>query len=721
MSEQAVQAPALDRIDDYPTQVIAGLSVRMGRPMPFGATRVPGGVNFSVYSNRASAMTLVLFRLGEQEPFAELPFPPEFRIGGVFAMTVFGLDVEAFEYGYRAAGPATPEVGDRFNPERVLSDPYARMIGGRAEWAVQPDYFNPYVYRSRLPLEDFDWEGDRPLRTPLRDMVIYEVHVRGFTRHPSSGVDAPGTYAGLLQKIPYLVELGVNCVELMPVFEFDECENVGVDPTTGRRLLNYWGYSTVGFFAPKASYAATGRYGMQVDELKNLVKHLHRAGIEVVLDVVFNHTAEGNELGPTISFRGLDNRTYYMLTPEGYYYNFSGAGNTVNCNDPVVRGFVLDCLRYWAADFHIDGFRFDLAAILDRAPDGTPLANPPLVESLAHDPVLRDCTLIAEAWDAGGLYQVGRFPGYFRWSEWNGRYRDVLRRHLKGDLDTVGELATRLVGSPDLYGARGPGASVNFVTAHDGFTLRDLFSYDGKHNEANGEGNRDGDDNNNSWNCGVEGPTDQPDVLALRARQQRNALLLLLCSSGVPMLLAGDEVGRSQHGNNNAYCQDAADNWFDWSLVERNAHLLRFVRAAIALRRVHPVLRRREHPTGRQDRGFFPDVSWHGVRAWQPDWSGGSRLLAMMFYDRPDGGDPAGGDDDCVYLVTNAHWEGHPVELPALPPGLAWHRAADTAAPAPADAYWPGSEPLLEDQRALPVAPRSTVVLVARPPQPEIS
>ena len=300
---------ALDRIDAYPTQVIAGLSVRMGRPMPFGATRVPGGVNFSVYSNRASAMTLVLFRVGEPEPFAELPFPPEFRIGGVFAMTVFGLDVEAVEYGYRAAGPARPEVGDRFNPERVLSDPYARMIGSRAEWAVQPDYFNPYVDRSRLPLEDFDWEGDRPLRTPLPDLVIYEAHVRGFTRHPSSGVDAPGTYAGLLQKIPYLVELGVNCVELMPVFEFDECENVGVDPTTGRRLLNYWGYSTVGFFAPKASYAATGRYGMQVDELKNLVKHLHRAGIEVVLDVVFNHTAEGNELGPTISFRGLDNRT----------------------------------------------------------------------------------------------------------------------------------------------------------------------------------------------------------------------------------------------------------------------------------------------------------------------------------------------------------------------------------------------------------------------------
>jgi isoamylase len=710
-----VSTAAVDRIDVYPTQEISGFPVRMGRPIPFGATPVPGGVNFSVYSNRASAITLVLYRLGEQDPFAELPFPPEFRIGGVFAMIVFDLDVESVEYGYRATGPAEPELGDRFNPDRVLSDPYARMIGGRAEWGVQPDYFNPYVYRSRLPLEDFDWEGDRPLRTPLQDLVIYETHVRGFTRHPSSGVDAPGTYAGLLEKIPYLKELGVNCVELMPIFEFDECENVRVDPTIGRRLLNFWGYSTVSFFAPKASYAATGRYGMQVDELKNLVKHLHRAGIEVVLDVVFNHTAEGNELGPTISFRGLDNRTYYMLTPEGYYYNFSGTGNTVNCNDPVVRGFVLDCLRYWAVEFHIDGFRFDLAAILDRAPDGTPLANPPLVESLAHDPVLRDCTLIAEAWDAGGLYQVGRFPGYFRWSEWNGRYRDVLRRFLKGESGTAGELASGLVGSPDLYGVRGPGASVNFVTAHDGFTLRDLVSYNDKHNEANGEDNRDGDNGNNSWNCGAEGPTESPEVLALRDRQQRNALLLLLVSHGVPMLLAGDEVGRTQHGNNNAYCQDAEDFWFDWDLVDSNAGLLRFVRSVIAFRRAHPVLRRHVHPTGQLRGGYFPDISWHGVRAFAPDWSPDSRLLAAMFYQRPDGGDDDGADDDCVYLVANTHWEQHRVELPALPPGLAWHLAADTAAPAPADAYPPGTEPELLDQGSLSMSPRSAAVLVARP------
>jgi glycogen operon protein len=708
---------SLERIDGHPTATIAGLAVRPGRPVPFGATRVPGGVNFSVFSNRASAMTLVLFRVGESTPFAELPFPPEFRIGGVFAMTVFGLDADAIEYGYRAAGPQPPGVGDRFNPDRVLSDPYAKMIGGRAEWGVPPDYFDRYTYRSRLPLDDFDWDGDRPLRIPTEDLVIYELHVRGYTRHPSSGVAAAGTFAGLADKIPYLRELGVNCVELMPIFEFDECENIRVNPVTGKRLLNYWGYSTVSFFAPKASYAATGRYGMQVDELKNLVKKLHAAGIEVMLDVVFNHTAEGNELGPTISFRGLDNRTYYMLTPDGYYYNFSGTGNTVNCNDPVVRGFVLDCLRYWAIEYHIDGFRFDLAAILDRAPDGSPLANPPLIESLAHDPVLRDCKLVAEAWDAGGLYQVGRFPGYFRWSEWNGRYRDVLRRFVKGDPGTVGEMAAGLVGSPDLYGHRGPAASINFVTAHDGFSLADLVSYNDKHNDANGEWNRDGDNGNNSWNCGAEGQTDDPETLALRRRQMRNALLLLLCSHGVPMLLAGDELARTQHGNNNAYCQDDPEFWFDWTLADRNADLLRFSQAAIAFRQAHPALRRRVHPTGWQRPGHPPDVSWHGVRPYQPDWSEQCRLLAAMFYDCPGEGlecdDPAA--RDCVYLVANTHWDAHEVEPPAPPDGLRWHVFANTGAAAPDDAHRPGTEPELTDPQHLLVGPRSTVVLVALP------
>jgi glycogen operon protein len=445
---------------------------------------------------------------------------------------------------------------------------------------------------------------------------------------------------------------------------------------------------------------------MQVDEFKSLVKHLHLAGIEVMLDVVFNHTGEGNERGLTISFRGLDNQTYYMLTPEGYYYNFSGTGNTLNCNHPVVRGFILDCLRYWATEFHIDGFRFDLAAILGRATDGSLLSNPPLLESLAHDPVLRDCKLIAEAWDAAGLYQVGAFPDYCRWSEWNGRYRDAIRRFIKGDLGMVGEMATRLAGSADLYLRRGPAASINFVTAHDGFTLRDLVSYNDKHNGDNGEDNRDGDNANNSWNCGHEGHTDDPEVGALRDRQVRNALLLLLTSHGIPMLVAGDEIGRTQQGNNNAYCQDGPVSWLDWTLQDKNADLLRFVRCAIVFRGSHHSLRRRRHVAETSPDGLFPALSWHGVHAWMPDWASYSRLLAAMLYANDEG------RHDCVYVAANTHWDGQTLELPTLPDGLAWHLFADTAAPPPQDVHEPGREPLLTDQARAHVGPRSVLVLV---------
>jgi isoamylase len=700
-----------DRIDSFPTDTIGGFSVRPGRVQPFGATLVPGGVNFSVFSSCAHAVSLVLFERGAREPFAELPFPEAFRIGGVWAMTVFDLDYEDIEYGYRVYGPpANGHPGHRFDPSRVLADPYAKAIAGRSVWGEQPDWADSYQYRARLTFDDFDWDGDQPLRMRPEDLVIYELHVRGFTRDASSGVSQPGTYAGLVEKIPYLKSLGVNCVELMPVFEFDEFDGSRVNPHTGERLYNYWGYSTVGFFAPKAGYAATGRYAMQRDEFKNLVKQLHRAGIEVVLDVVFNHTAEGNENGPTIHFRGLDNHTYYMLTPEGYYYNFSGTGNTFNCNNPIVRDYVLSCLRYWASEYHVDGFRFDLAAILDRGADGAPLANPPLIESLAYDPVLQDCLLIAEAWDAGGLYQVGSFPNYYRWSEWNGKYRDTVRRFLKGDEGVVGDLAARMVGSPDLYSDRGTHSSINFITCHDGFTLADMVSYNDKHNEANGEDNRDGANDNNSWNCGVEGPTDDPGVNRLRTRQMKNAMLLLFASQGVPMILAGDEVARSQQGNNNAYCHDGPLTWFDWSLTDRNTELLRFVRGCIAFRKAHPLLRAREHPVGadRAEAGY-PDVSWHGVQPWAADWSPTSRLLAMMRSGRgPDG------DVDHVYLAANAHWEGHAVELPALPPGLRWHLFADTAAAAPADVAVAGQEPELADQRSIEVGPRAAVLLVAR-------
>ena len=700
-----------ERIDGTPTHLVAGHSTRIGKPFPFGATVVNDGVNFSVYSAQATAMTLVLFDHGAQHPKAEIQFPDEFRIGSVFCMTVFGLDYENLDYGFRAEGPFDPGRGLRFDASRVLSDPYARLVSGRDAWGAEPDWSDVYPYRSRVLRDDFDWEQDLPLRIPAEDLVIYETHVRGFTRDQSSGVSAPGTFVGLREKIPYLRELGVNCVELLPIFEFDEFSNVNSDPETGKRLLNLWGYNTVAFFAPKAGYAATGPLGMQADEFKTLVKELHKANIEVILDVVFNHTAEGDERGPTISFRGLDNQTYYMLTPEGYYYNFSGTGNTVNCNHPVVRDFVLDCLRYWAAEYHIDGFRFDLAAILDRAQDGTPLPNPPVLEQLAFDPILRDCKLIAEAWDAGGLYEVGHFPSYGRWAEWNGKYRDVVRQYIKGEPGTIGEVATRIVGSPDLYQGRGSRASVNFITAHDGFTLHDLTAYNDKHNYANGEYNGDGGNDNNSWNSGAEGDTADPSVLRLRMSQMKNALAILLTSQGIPMLLAGDEFGRTQQGNNNAYCQDNELSWLDWTLAEKNAELLRFTRTLIAFRHAHPRLRSGDHARGTDYVGSgFPDLSWHGTQPWQPDWAPFSRVLAIMWCGRHAKGGTV--HDQHIYMIMNSHWEEHEARLPELPAGSEWRLFADTAAAAPADICEPGGERPLVQPWSYLVRPRSTVILV---------
>ncbi|MBV9120957.1 MAG: glycogen debranching enzyme, partial [Chloroflexi bacterium] len=533
----------------------------------------------------------------------------------------------------------------------------------------------------------------------------------GFTAHPSSGSRHAGTFAAIRDKIPYLKQLGVNCIELMPIYEFDEFENSRENSSTGERLYNYWGYSTVGFFAPKAGFASTGRLGMQMDELKTLVKALHENGIEVFLDVVFNHTAEGNEQGPYISFRGIDNQTYYMLTPEGYYFNFSGTGNTLNCNNPIVRNMVLDCLRYWAAEYHIDGFRFDLAAILGRDQSGAPLANPPLLESLAFDPILAKCKLIAEAWDAGGLYQVGSFPAYGRWAEWNGKYRDGIRRFLKGDDGLAAEAAQRLEGSPDLYWYRGAGASINFITAHDGFTLYDLVSYNGKHNEANGENNNDGNNDNDSWNCGWEGDTEDAGILELRRRQVKNALAMLMVSKGVPMILMGDEVGRTQHGNNNAYCHDNELSWFDWSQVETNADLLRFASLCIAFRKAHPVLRGSHHFRHEDYAGTgLPDISWHGSKAWQPDWS--SRSIAFML----DGGHALGGTaaDDTIYVAMNMHWEASGFELPWLRAGKRWLVAANTAMASPQDIWEPGLEPPLGEQSWTMVGPRSIQILVGR-------
>jgi glycogen operon protein len=703
----------LERVDAYPTRVIAGFNVRAGRVYPFGATRVPGGINFSIFSRHATSCTLVLYEKGSAEPFAELPLADEFRVGDVYAMTVFGLDYETIEYGYRMDGSFDPRAGHRFDKNCVLLDPYAKLIGGRDVWGQSPAWSNRYQHRARVLQEDFDWQDDRPLEIPAEDLIIYEAHVRSFTRHPSSNVRHPGTYAGLREKIPYLKALGVNCIELMPIFEFDEFENSSTNAETGETRYNYWGYSTVGFFAPKAGYAATGPLGMQADELKTLIKELHKNGIEVMLDVVFNHTAEGDQRGPTISFRGLDNRTYYMLTPEGYYFNFSGCGNTLNCNNPVVRQLVLDCLRYWVSEYHIDGFRFDLAAILGRDPMGVPLANPPLLEHLANDPVLGRTKLVAEAWDAGGLYQVGSFPAYGRWAEWNGKYRDTVRKFLKGDMGQVPDLSLRLQGSPDLYYGRGTAASVNFITCHDGFTLYDSVSYNGKHNEANGEHNHDGANDNNSWNCGWEGPTDDPGINALRIRQMKNAVAMLLVSQGVPMILMGDEVGRTQNGNNNAYCHDSELNWFDWWLVEENAELLRFFQTMIAFRHAHPVLRSRDHlrHVDYVNAGL-PDISWHGTRPWSPDWSGTSRVLAFMLSGKHAKAGRVADDD--IYVAMNSHWEPLTFELPAASTGRQWHCAINTAAAAPNDCYPAGREQRLGEQDQITIGGRSVVVLVGK-------
>lgn len=703
------------RIDFYPTHEAAGYKLRPGKPYPFGATLVPNGVNFSIFSNNATSCSLVLFEKRAEEPLAEIPFFDSFRIGNVWCMVVFGLDYESIEYGFRMEGPWDPENGQRFDRNKIVLDPYARAIGGRDKWGDPPDWNSKFPLRSRLVFEDFDWEDDRALEVPSEDLVIYEAHVRSFTRHKSSKVKHPGTYAGIMEKIPYLKELGVNCIELMPVYEFDEFESSRPNPVTGETMYNYWGYSTVAFFAPKSGYAATGAFGMQVDEFKNLVKKLHKDGFEVILDVVFNHTAEGNEKGPTISFRGVDNSTYYMLTPEGYYFNFSGCGNTLNCNNPIVRGMVLDCLRYWASEYHIDGFRFDLAAILGRDQWGVPLSNPPLLETLAFDPILGKCKLIAEAWDAGGLDQLGTFPAYGRWAEWNGKFRDDLRRFLKGDDGMVGRLAQRVQGSPDLYGGdkRGPTASINFVTCHDGFTLYDTFAYNGKHNEMNGEGGRDGSDDNNSWNCGAEGDVEDQWITDLRHRQIKNALTVLMISHGVPMLLMGDEFGRTKHGNNNTYCHDNELNWLDWNLQEKNKDLFRFSKNMIAFRHAHPVLRPRHHMRNGDYKGSgLSDISWHGVKAWNADWSESSKVLAFML----DGQHAKNGTvlDNTIYTAFNTYWDALPFELPASPSGQKWHIFVNTSMPSPQDICEPGSEIELDKQNEIMVGGRSAIVLVAK-------
>ncbi|MGB9609662.1 MAG: glycogen debranching protein GlgX [Bryobacteraceae bacterium] len=638
----------------------AYLCVDRGVALPLGATKAGKGVNFAVFSQHATHVWLALFRPGDEDPWEEIELSPATnRTGHIWHVWVEGLAEDTL-YAWRMDMRPNPNPAvHRFNPAVYLLDPYARVLVGGEEWGIAARRL------CGLPRDRFDWQCDQPLNTPLEETIIYELHVRGYTRHPSSGVSAPGTYLGLAEKIPYLKELGVTAVELMPVYEFEEADTDRVNPFTGERLLNFWGYHPIAFFAPNASYASSRVPGTAVWEFKEMVRKFHEAGIEVILDVVFNHTAEGDERGPTLSFRGLDNSVYYLLDSNGRYLNFSGCGNTLNCNHPVVRSLVADCLHYWVMEMHVDGFRFDLASILARGRNGEPLPDPPLLERLAYDPVLANTKLIAEAWDAAGLYQVGTFPAWGRWAEWNGRYRDEVRRFVRSDAGLVPALAERLKGSPDLYARSGRTAhhSINFVTCHDGFTLADLVSYNQKHNEANGEDNRDGASENFSWNCGVEGPTDDPEILALRRRQMRNFLLILLSSGGVPMLLAGDEFARTQQGNNNAYCQDNEISWVDWRLAETNQDLLEFVRELIRFRRARALFGRI---------GWSPDpgceqtaVRFHGVRLHQPDWSWHSRSLAMEACWR----------GERIFLILNAWWEPLAFELPA---DTAWQVRFDT-------------------------------------------
>ena len=694
------------RVDANPTHEYGKFELRPGKPLPFGATIVPGGgVNFSVYSRHATSCELVLFRKYEPEPFATIPFPDEFRIGNVFTMVVFALTFEDIEYGYRMDGPFNPGEGHWFDRTRILLDPYAKAIGGRDVWGEEPDRHGKYPYRARIFFDDSDWEDDHSLEIPLEYLIIYEIHVRGFTQHPSSGVRHPGTFAGIREKIPYLKELGINCVEFMPIHEFDEFENGGISSATGQPLMNYWGYSNVGLFAPKAGYAASGKYGMQVDEFKALVKELHKNGIEVILDVVFNHTAEGNEDSLYISYRGIDNKTYYMLTSEGHCPDFSGRYNTLNYNNPIVRNMILDSLRHWVADYHIDGFRFDLAAILGRDQNGAPMNNPALLEALAYDPILGKCKLITEAWDAGGLRQVDSLPS--SWAEWNGKFRDDLRKFLKGEPGTAEAMRQRIAGSPDLDHWRGANASINFVTSHDGFTLMDLVSYNEKHNEANGEENADETDHNNSWNCGWEGPTDDIQINNLRIKQIKNAVAMQMVSHGTPMILSGDEMGRTQQGNDHAYCQDNEISWLDWSLLDSNAELLNFYKKMITFRMAHPVLKSRTHLQNKDyANSGYPDISWH------VDSSDERPIIAFLLC----GMHARGGTeiDDYIYVVMNMHQEAYESEIPKLPEDMSWYVFANTDMQPPEDIFGVGYEAMIENQLEFTASPRSVVILVGR-------
>ena len=687
-----------------PLDVVEGFKIRPGFFRMYGACVASNGVSFTINSHGATRCTLLLFKPQASKPYARIPFPDSYRIGDTYSMLVFDIKPDEFEYAFSFDGPYEPAKGLLFNEENVLLDPYSRAVTGQRKWGEKPEGGKDFEYRARVVKSNFDWGNIKQLEQPFEDLVIYEIHVRGYTKDKSSGVSAPGTFAGLKDKIPYLKDLGINAVELMPIFEFDEMESARV--VDGVQLYNYWGYNTVSFFAPNTSYAFNEEHNHEGDELKSLIKALKENGIEVILDVVFNHTAEGNEMGPCFSFKGIDNNVYYMLTPDAHYYNFSGCGNVMNCNHPVVRSFIIDCLRHWAIEYRVDGFRFDLASILGRDQNGAPMANPPILESLAFDPVLGKMKLIAEAWDAGGLYQVGSFPSWNRWAEWNGRYRDDMRSFLKGDDGMAGNAITRITGSRDLYSpeSRGHKASVNFLTCHDGFTLYDLYSYNEKHNEKNGWNNTDGDNNGHSWNCGAEGETDDPNVNGLRRRLIKNAFAALLCSRGPAMFFAGDEFCNTQFGNNNAYCQDNIISWLDWSRLEEFKEIHDFVRHMIQFRKEHPILRKMTKPSSCQ----FPEISVHNGTPFNASTDYKTKLIGIMYAGRNE----EDTEDDIVFYCMNAYWEPLVMQLPVLPNGKHWHVDTNTNAE-----YFDGEDFTEKTEllgvNTIRVPARTTIILVA--------
>ncbi len=706
-------------LHDYAAEVSEHTEVRSGVPLPLGTHESAGGVNFAIFSRHASRVRLELFDSpADTTPVKVIDFDPaRHRTGDVWHVWVEGIRSGQL-YGYRVDGPYQPKEGHRFNFNKLLLDPFATAISGLLDWDFGPARgYDPSAPEQDLVIskaddagsmpkcvfthEHFHWHDDLPLRHPWSETVIYETHFRGFTIHPSANVEQPGTYRGLMDKIPYLKELGVTAVELMPVYEFNENEATNLNPQTGTLLRNYWGYDPVTFFAPKASYSSAGGVGQQKLEFKEMVRALHGADIEVILDVVFNHTAEGNELGPTLCFRSIDNAIFYTLADDKRYYkDYTGVDNTINANHPVVRDLILGALRYWVLEMHVDGFRFDLASVLGRDGTGKLLTNAPLLERIAEDPILRDTKLIAEAWDAAGAYQVGSFSER-RWAGWNGRFRDDVRRFWRGDDGMLGAFASRICGSADIYAksGKGPESSINFVTCHDGFTLNDLVSYQDKHNEANGNKNQDGTDDNLSANYGAEGETADTRIETLRKRQIKNFLLSLLISRGVPMLLGGDEFRRTQGGNNNAYCQDNETSWYDWRYLERHPDIHRFTRAMIALRRAHSMLSKEQFYTD-------ADIDWFGPQGGLPNWTDPKeKQFSCLIYE--DG-------QHALCMLFNAGVDTVDFILPPLLPNTRWHLAVDTSHEAPHDLSVAGEEPLWEDSRTYPLSARSSVLLLVR-------